>query len=371
MRLRLIALLAAIAIVAALVAVVLTGTMSAPHKRSMIGRTVGRSLPQTAQPAMPRPLHGVPLAGSTGLRLLVSSDPPFVLNVDTGMVRPVTGLNVHGNPVITVLPVGRDAVVWLDRRAPSGGIPRAEIYIVRHGTTRAVRIATGWQVASAKGGHAIWLVRYTDAHHCTLSEIALDGQARQRARPVSCAAQLMDSGSGPVVVHGRRVVDPATGRTLVHTGGLWAIASGRALSSGPGSRPPLALTDLRTGARWRLRWPSRIGSTDQAVVRPDGRMIALDFADPAYQASGTQVTDVWLFDPATRRFQHLPDMPAAVQLKFTSMAWASGGRLVMLAGGSGAHRNLVAVWKVGQRQLALRTVSLPIRNNGSDAFVVW
>jgi len=294
-----------------------------------------------------------------------------VLNVDTGTVRLITGLHAHGNPVISVLAAGKDAVVWLDRRGSSGGIPRAEIYVVRRGTTRAVRIATGWQAAPAAGGQAIWLLSYTDAHHCTLSEIRLNGRALQRARPVSCSTQLTDSGSGPVLVRGRRVMDAATGRTLVRTSGLWAIAGGRALSSGPGTGRPLALTDLRTGTRWRLPWPSRIGSADQAVVKPDGRIIALDFADPAYQGSGTQVTDVWLLDPATRQFRHLPGMPAAVQLKFTSMAWASGGRLVMLAGAAGAHRSLVAVWKPGQRQIALREVRLPIRNNGSDTFVVW
>src|SRR5215472_9970790 len=103
----LLALLAVIAI-AAVVAVLLRGTLSAAHKTpAAAGGAGGRSSPGTAQPAVPGPLHGVPLAGSTGLRLLVSADPPFVLNVDTGMVQSVTGLNVHGNPVITVLPVGR------------------------------------------------------------------------------------------------------------------------------------------------------------------------------------------------------------------------------------------------------------------------
>jgi hypothetical protein len=334
-------------------------------------------------PAVPGPLHGVPLAGSSGLRLLVSADPPLVLNVDTGAVRAVTGLNVKGNPVLSVLAVGQDAVVWLDRRAQSRSIPRAQIYVVRRGTTRATQIATGWQVAPADAGRAIWLVSFKDAHHCALSEIGLDGRARQRAQPIGCSTQLIDSGSGAVLVHGRRVVDAATGRTLLRTGSLWAIAGGRALTStwtstcpglsclGPG--PPLTLTDLRTGTRWRLPWPSRIGFTDQAVVRPDGRLIALDFADPAYQGGGTQVTDVWLLEPATRQFRHLPDMPAAVHLKFTSMAWASDGRLVMLAqtGGPSGDRNLVAVWTPGQRQIALRPVRLPERNSGSDTFVIW
>lgn len=41
-----------------------------------------------------------------------------------------------------------------------------------------------------------------------------------------------------------------------------------------------------------------------------------------------------------RRFRHLPDMPAAVSLKFTSMSWTSDGRLVMLARTAG--REVVA-----------------------------
>jgi hypothetical protein len=378
------ALLAVIAMVAVVVAVVLTGPFSAPHEGSAAaGGARALSSPARAQPAVPGPLHGVPLAGASGLRLLVSADPPFVVNVDTGTVRPVTGLNVKGNPVLSVLAVGSDAVVWLDRRAPSRSVPRAEIYVVRRGTTRAARIATGWEVAPADGGLAIWLVSFQRAHRCTLAEVGLDGRVRQRARPIGCSTQLIDSGSGAVLVHGRQVVDPATGRTLLSTRSLWTIAAGRALAStltstcpGPsclGPGPPLTLTDLRTGTRWRLPWPSRIRFTDQAVVRPHGRLIALDFADPAYQGGGTQVTDVWLFDPATRHFWHLPGMPAAVHLKFTSMAWASDGRLVMLAqpGGPSEDRNLVAVWKPGQRQIALRPVRLPARNSGSDTFVIW
>lgn len=378
-RIRLLALLAVIATAAAVAALLSTGTHSPPQKRSAAaGRIGARSAPARAPSAVPGPLHGVPLVGSTGLRLLVSADPPFLLKVDTGAIRPVTGLNTKGNPVLSVLAVGRDAVLWLDRRTRSGGIPpRAEIYVVRHGTTNASRIAAGWEVAPADGGQAIWLLSFQDAHDCTLSKIGLDGRTRQRARSIRCSTQLIDTGSGAVLVHGRTVVDPATGRTLLSGGSLWAIADGRALTS-TGLGPPLTLIDLRTGTRWRLPWPSRIrgtdqSGTDQAVVQPGGRLIALDFADPAYALTGTQVTDVWLLDPATRHFWHLPDMPAAVHLKFTSMAWASGGRLVMLAQTDGptGDRNLVAVWKPGQRQLAVRPVRLPARTSGSDTFVVW
>ncbi len=112
--------------------------------------------------------------------------------------------------------------------------------------------------------------------------------------------------------------------------------------------------------------------TDDAVGEPGGRLIALDFGNPAFRMTSTQVMDAWLLDPVTARFRHLPDMPAAVALKVTSMEWVPGRRLVMLAAvdGPGGGRDLVAVWGPGQRHLAVRTVRLPARNSGSDTFVV-
>ena len=323
--------------------------------------------------AVPQPLHGLALAGHTGLGLLVAGDPPYLLNVDSGAVTSVTGLDTKGTPVVSLLGVGRDAVVWLDRPGPVATLPRAQIYVLRHGTTRATRIATGWDVAPASGGRAIWVVSYRRAHNCALSELALNGHPLRAARPVGCSVQLPGPWSGP-----GPAIDPATGRTLPVRGSLWTVDGPWALAAtaqpgaiGPGA--PLTLTDTRTGRSWHLDWPSRIPFTDQSVVRPGGRLMVLDFADPAYKGTGTQVMDAWLFDPATRRFTHLPDMPAAVHLKFTSMAWASDGRLVMLAqsGGPDGDRNVVAVWKPGQAQWALRPIPLPARTGGNDAFVVW
>ena len=44
--------------------------------------------PPPAPAGAPRHLQGVPLAGPTGLRLLVASDPPRLLDVDRGTSRP-------------------------------------------------------------------------------------------------------------------------------------------------------------------------------------------------------------------------------------------------------------------------------------------
>jgi hypothetical protein len=65
-------------------------------------------------------------------------------------------------------------------------------------------------------------------------------------------------------------------------------------------------------------------------------------------------------------------MPAAVHLKFTSMAWTADGRLVTLAETSGGAvgTSLVAVWKPGWKHLRVRRVSLPTRTSGSDSFTI-
>jgi hypothetical protein len=212
-----------------------------------------------------------------------------------------------------------------------------------------------------------------DARHCVLRELWLDGHERRRARPVPCSTRLVNSGSGGLLVQGSSVVDPAGGRTVLRSGGIWALAGRFALTGS--SKDGLELSDLRTGSRWRLGRPSRVGGAtslggiDQAAVSIDGKSIAVSFSDPAWQGGGTQVTDVWSLNPSTRRFHHLPDLPAAVSLKFTSMAWAGRRRLVMLA--ETAEHDVVAVWRPGQKHFHLRRVRLPERNGGSDSFVVW
>jgi len=317
-------------------------------------------------PAWPKPLNGVPLTGATGLTLLVANDPPILFNVDTGRITPVSGLDARGNPVLSVLAVGKDAVVWLDRRTPVRTVPTAEIYVVRHGLSTAARIASGWDIAPAADGRAVWVKSFAEARHCALRELALSGH-QLRSRPVPCSMRLIDGGSGALLVQGSSVVDPLTRRTLLRTGGLWAVAGSYALTS-VGCCHPLTLTNLRSGKRRHLPWPSKITGSDQAAVQPNHKLVAIDFADPAYQGSGTQVTDTWLLDPATGRIEHMPDMPADVALKFTSMSWTSDGRLVWLAQTAG--HDVVAVWRPGQKRIAVRRAQLPVRDSGSDSFVV-
>jgi hypothetical protein len=224
----------------------------------------------------PGPLRGAPLSARTGVRLLVASDPPFVLDVDSGHVTRITGLPPRrGFRVVTVAANARGANLWLD---PGGS------YRLRRGTLRATR------------------------------------------------------GAGPPTPKGR-----------------YAVRLGW----------PVSIVDRRTGATRRVPWPGAIGGPDEVAAAPDGRTFALSFGDPAYHATGTQITDVWLLDAPTGRFTHVPGFPAAVHLKFESFAWLPDGRLAILA------QDRVALYRPGATRIEVKRLRLPARNSGSDAFIAW
>jgi hypothetical protein len=130
-------------------------------------------------------------------------------------------------------------------------------------------------------------------------------------------------------------------------------------------RRPLTILDRRTGATRRIAWPSPVRFADAVAPAPDGRTFALGFADPAYHATATQLSDLWLLDAPTGRLTHVPGFPAAVHLKFESYAWTPDGRLVVLA------EDRVAIYRPGAPRIAVKRLRLPARDSGSDAFVSW
>jgi hypothetical protein len=330
-----------------------------------VALAIGQAPGGAASPGVPAPFHGAPLVGRTHLRLLVAADPPAVIDVDTGRSTPVTGLALHGSPVIAVQPAGRDALIWVDQATPGRRLPQAQLFLLRHGSTRARRIGSGWEVAASAHGRTLWVEAYRAPERCVLRELTFTGAVRG-SRPLPCSTSVADIGSGAVLVTPGAVVDPASDRTLIDASGVLAIAGPYALTTSECCRPLAVITES-TGQSRDLAWPSELQGTDQVLVQPGGASIALGFGDPSYQGTGTQVTDVWLVDPATASVQHAPGMPAVVDLKFTSMAWTGDGRLVWLARSYG--RRMVGVWRPGEPQILVRSVRFPGRPSGSDSFV--
>ncbi len=337
-----------------------------------IGASIG--LAARAAPAMPNardpvPLRGVSLRGETGLRLLVPDNPPFVLDVDTGVVIP-TGLPAMSRGTLRIVGIGGRAAVVVARSVWK----RADIYGVSGRGVRVSRLGTGANVWPAHDGGSVWIQSVVSRSRCTLRRMGLDGRQLRAPRPFPCAT-VSDPAAGSLGLVSRRtrVLDPQTGRLVLQTRwGILAAAGPTLVLAGPAttvvtSSHQFTLLDATTRSERRFRWPSILLYRDAPAVDPRGRFVALAFADPTTSFGG-QALDVWLVDTLTGKLTQLPGMPALVSLKRTSMAWTADGRLVLLSGRNG--RYVVAVWRPGQRRLALKTVQLPELDAGSDSFAI-
>ena len=105
------------------------------------------------------------------------------------------------------------------------------------------------------------------------------------------------------------------------------------------------------------------GSTKSWPTR--GARVALNFAVPFWPGGG-QALDVWVLDARTAKLSQVPGMPALVALKRTSIAWTDDARLVLL--GESAGKEVVALWRPGQKRLAVKAVRLGRHSGYSDTF---
>jgi hypothetical protein len=337
--------------------------------------------PDARDPA--RPLPGVPLEGASGLRLLVASGPaPVVVDVDTGAVQAVTGLPAGDGRSVHVEAVGEDAVAVLRRDCRGGGCePDSVVYLVRHGSTVATRLADATDVEASADGQGVWLLARQDPTRCILGQVGLDGRPRRPPRPAPCDAVLIDELPGGLLVYGTapgdrsgpysalvtadgafrrlpRVVDGVAARDLV----LSTVERGRLID----------LIDLRSGTSHRLSWPSTLEDHVMGLIEghPDGRVASVAFY-PA-RSGPEQTLDVWLLDIAGRGWRRLPDMPLRLGPSKPQLRWTPDGRLVLLAELANEPAAVVAVWRPGQSRVAARRVQLPDPDRGGGfRFAIW
>jgi hypothetical protein len=129
---------------------------------------------------------------------------------------------------------------------------------------------------------------------------------------------------------------------------------GNLVLSGADRHTPLILHDLGTGASSRLRWPSRPDyGLGEVSGDPNGRLAIVEFA----KYSPEHRVDLWLLDTRTRRWQHLPGMPAPMVPKITDVQWTTDGRVVVPGGqpaGGLAARRVAAGRRSGAAAQATR-----------------
>ena len=125
--------------------------------------------PEAAAPpppaaGVPRYLHGQPLTGQTGLRLLMASDPPRLVDVDRGTSLPVSG--VAGQAPFSVAELGAGAIILADR----------QVFGLGPGSARARPLGRGGTAVTSLDGRGVWLLE--QGRRCRLREVGLDGRAR-------------------------------------------------------------------------------------------------------------------------------------------------------------------------------------------------
>jgi hypothetical protein len=302
----------------------------------------------------PVPLEGEPLKGPSRLHLLVASNPPFVLDVDTGRVTPIRAPAAMKRGVLSVTAVAGEAGLIL------AGYP-GQIYLLRARGARPIFVGAGRHAVPSGDGSSVW-IKSINGSACHLRRVGLDGHQIGQAQSFACNATIQFGGSLGLISNRTRVIDPLTGQTLLRTRyGILAVAGRRLVLAGPTNA--FTLLNSATRKQQKLRWPSILSGLDDPRADYHGHFVALAFADPA---SIRQVMDVWLLDTRTGRLTHLPGMPAFVDLKFTSMEWTRDGRLVVL--GQTTGKGFVAVWRRGATRLQLKWLRLPQRTSGSDSF---
>jgi hypothetical protein len=243
-----------------------------------------------------------------------------------------------------------------------------DVYLLRRGSTAATRLGRALQAVPSRDGEGVWMLRHRAASRCTIQELGLDSRPRRSARQLSCryglnaelpAGLLLDF-YGPQGSDAHNALLGPNGRMVRLRFEQAQPLIGNLVLTGADRHGALLVHNVRTRAGFRLRWPCGPDyGLGVATGEPTGRRAIVDFA----KYTPEHRLHMWLLDTATHRWRHLPGMPAHLIPKATDVNWTGDGRVVILSG------KVLAVWRPGQPQLALRRVKPP-KQPGTQ-FVVW
>jgi hypothetical protein len=325
-----------------------------------------------------------PALGASRLLLVASENtgPASIVNVDSGRVHAINGLGVPRRQTLwspTLFPIvaapGGALAVVTRQACQSCTVSKTNYLIGANGFARKVATLTlardQYTTAQALHSARTWVLTWPRSGRCTLR---LEPSSRPDV-PAPCGSLVSDTPAGLLVNAGKTVlvINPQSGKIRVRvrvSGPLDVLPDDLALTSNaPGfpadSSSPTDLTviNLATGYRRHLRWPSILHFSYRVIPEPRGSLVAVEFVEPAYTPGREtigQATDVWMLDPRTATFTHVPAFPILERLKFSSMAWTADDRLVIVAQGGAlsqpGNRTVVGVWRPGQRTIRVRAL---------------
>jgi hypothetical protein len=305
------------------------------------------------------------------------------VDVDSGKVRSLRGPGVSGNlrtwsPSLQLLPVPGGALAVVTHHVCSYcSTTEDDFLITADGSVR--RVATRHfpalrgtiETSRIPGTAAEWVLVWPHRGACTLR--LLPSRRAPVIVPCGDLGGTFPAGVALWTDHDQRgiIVNPLTGAVGDHLSGsnkYEPVGHGLAIDGAPyGAPTSISLVNLATGKRSRLGWPSTLHFGYEVFPDPAGRLVAIDFADPAYPPPPRQTTgqaaDLWVLDTRNGQLTHLPGFPSLEAIKLSGIAWTRDETLVVVAQ---EHHTVLGIWRPGQRTLHLRTIPAL---NGYSQFV--
>jgi hypothetical protein len=307
------------------------------------------------------PLRGTPPTGPTGIRLLLPTTPPTLLDADTGRSEPVPGTPAGADRVNYVFRPGD--VPFIDSTSPKDCAetcsvpPTVLAYDKPGGPARPLGQARTF--GGSADGKAVWMMRQDSPGGCELVRVPLDGSPAGPGSSADCDTAVGGENHSGLLLRffGQELrsvlIDPASGRTLQQFGEVLAIAPDYLLAKeGDG----FILFNARTGQPRKVDAPPSAGDSVAATVSRDGRHFAVSFGDQSISGTDTESYDLWLLDAETGTWLHPPSMPAKLDLKKTAVDWTTAGDVVLADSSAGLG---VALWKPGTPTWTITKTPVP------------
>jgi hypothetical protein len=331
---------------------------------SALAAVAGAAALARAEAPLP-PLAGAELAAPAHLSLIVAASPAYVLDVDDDAVHPVSMPASEAARTLWLVPFRGGALALVDRYGELHRPAQRGVAIDADGVSRVV--ASGRSVMASGDGRSLLVLDRSANGRCTVRRVPGGG-----GRTVTPCGTLAGEGAAGIALwqgSGTVLVDARTGQVRARASEITQLGRDVVLEQRNdelSNHGRLSLVDLATGRRRALAWPSALGGFDGASVQPHGSVVAVAFADPAHPGPA-QAEDLFLLDRRTGAFTRVPGFPAQLDLKRSSWAWSSDGRLVLLVRLGDTSR--VGVYRPGDPAVALKTVQLPPPSGSSDTFV--
>ncbi|WP_410608943.1 hypothetical protein [Amycolatopsis sp. lyj-109] len=222
-------------------------------------------------------------------------------------------------------------------------------------------LGRAWSAAPAADGEGVWLIRQDGPDDCRLQHVSFAGGELGRGQSASCRTQVRTETKHGLLItinagaaeSTDALIEPATARTVRQAPRILGAAGDWLLLDG---LTDLTLVDLRDNSSQKLSRPS-IGPAPTVVPSREGAIWAVDFANPTYRNTSTQVRDIWLLRPDGPTWDHSPGMPFVTEHlnRGGGFGWSAAGDLVL------ADR-VLAAWHPGEPQWRLSQTALPAGN---------